>query len=128
MVAPPSLLGPLHIPTQKWSEVSMDFITVLPTSKGKDSIFVIIDRLTKYAHFISISSKSKASQVAYSYVKSIFKFHGFPKVFVSDRDPKFTNNFWKELFHRNILDPPTDEEDATIPLSIRETSPMNIHT
>ena len=78
----------------------MDFIIDLPTSEGKDSIFVVVDRLKKYAHFISISSKSKASQVTDTYVKNIFKLHGFPKVIVSDRDPKFTNNFWKELFHQ----------------------------
>jgi hypothetical protein len=76
----------------------MDFITGLPTSEGKDVIFVIVDRLTKYAHFVGISSKAKASQVIDSYVKNIFKLHGFPKVIVSDRDPKFTSNFWKELF------------------------------
>ena len=100
MVAPPSLLQPLHIPTQKWSEVSMDFISGLPTSEGKDSIFVFIEILTKYVHFISISSKSKAIQVAYSYAKNIFKINEFPKVIVSDRDSKFTNNFQKELFHQ----------------------------
>jgi hypothetical protein len=78
----------------------MEFITGLPTSEGKYVIFVIVDRLTKYAHFVGISSKSKASQVVDSYVKNIFKLHGFPKVIVSDRDPKFTSNFWKELFHQ----------------------------
>jgi hypothetical protein len=77
----------------------MDFITGLPTSEGKDAIFVIIDRLTKYAHFVEISSKAKASQVVDSYVKNIFKLHGFPKVIISDRDPTFISNFWKELFH-----------------------------
>ena len=86
-MAPPSLLQPLHIPTQKWSEVSMDFITNLPTSKGNDSIFVFFGRLTKYAYLISISSKEKTSQVADSYVKNIFKLHGFPNVIVSDMDP-----------------------------------------
>ena len=97
---PLGLLQPFHIPTQKWSEVSMDFITDLRTSKGNDSIFVVIDTLTKNTHFISISSKSKALQVTDSYVKNIFKLHGFPNVIVSDRDPKFTSNFWKEWFHQ----------------------------
>ena len=78
----------------------MDFIVGLPTSEGKDSIFVVVDKLTKYAHFIRISSKAKVIQVADSYVKSIFKLHRFPKVIVSDRDPEFTSNFWKELFHQ----------------------------
>ena len=83
MVSPLGLLQPLHILAQKWFEVSMDFITSLLTSEGKDSIFVFVDILTKYAHFISISSEAKASQVIYSYVKNIFKLHGFPKVIIS---------------------------------------------
>ena len=75
-VAPPGLLQTLHIPAQKWFEVSMDFITGIPSSEGKDCIFVVINILTKYVHFIIISSKEKASQIADSYVKNIFKLHG----------------------------------------------------
>ena len=66
------LLQSLHIPAQKWYEISMDSIAGLPRSGGKDSIFVVVDILTKYAHFISISSKAKESQVVDSYVKNIF--------------------------------------------------------
>ena len=73
----------------------MDFITGLPTSEGKDSIFVVIDRLKKYFHFIIISSEGKSCQFVDSYVKNIFNLHGFPKVTVSDKDPKITNKFWK---------------------------------
>jgi len=76
----------------------MEFITGLPTYEGKDAIFVIVYLLNKHAHFVGISSKEKASQVADSYVKKKIKLHGFSKVIVSDRDPKFTNNFWNELF------------------------------
>jgi hypothetical protein len=50
------LLQPLHIPNQRWEEISMDFITGLPKSEGKDAIFVVVDRLTKYAHFCGIQS------------------------------------------------------------------------
>jgi hypothetical protein len=57
----------------------MEFITGLPTSEGKDVVFVIINRLTKYAHFFGISSKAKSIQVIDSYVKNIFKRYGFPK-------------------------------------------------
>jgi len=71
----------------------MDFITGLPTSEGKDSIFIIVDRLTKYAHFIAISLKEKVIQFVDSYLKNIFKLHVFRKVIVSDRDPKFTSKF-----------------------------------
>ena len=61
--------------------------------EGKGNIFVIIDRLTKYAHFCGISSKDKPIRVIDNYGKNIFKIHEFPKVIVIDRDPKFTNNF-----------------------------------
>jgi hypothetical protein len=88
-----SLLQVFFNPFMFQSEISMDFITSLPTSEGKDVIFVIVDRITKYAHFVGISLKSKATQVIDSYFKSIFKIHGFPKVIVSERDPKFTRNF-----------------------------------
>ena len=93
IVDPLGILQPPHILAQKWSEVSMDFITDLPTSEGKDIVFAVIERLTKHAHLISISSKEKTNQVANIYVNNIFKFHGFPKVIVSDRGPKFTSEF-----------------------------------
>jgi hypothetical protein len=60
----PGLLQPLSIPSQRWEEVSMDFITGLPKSKGKSVIMVIVDRLTKYAHFFALSHPFKASTVA----------------------------------------------------------------
>jgi hypothetical protein len=92
------LLQPLHIPNQIWEEISMDFITGLPKSEGKDAIFVVMDRLTKYAHFCGIQSTYTTSQVVEVFMKEIHRLHGFPKVIVSDRDPKFTRNFWKELW------------------------------
>ena len=65
----------------------------IPTSEGTDRIFVVVYRSTKYYDFIHISSKAKGSQFRNGYVKNIFKIHGFPKVIVSDMDPKFTNKF-----------------------------------
>ena len=53
-VMTPGLIHPLHIPDQKWEEISMDFIEGLPMSEGKDKIFVVVDRLTKYAHFMAV--------------------------------------------------------------------------
>lgn len=99
-ISPLGLLQPLHIPTKKWFEISMDIIMGLSASEGKDVVFVIVDHLTKYAHFLGISSKSSASQVIDNFVKIFFKLHGFPKVIVSDRDTKFTSNFSKELFRQ----------------------------
>ena len=75
----------------------MDFIEGLLMSKGKDTIFVVVDRLTKYAHFMGIKKIDSAKQIAEVFCKNIYKLHGFPKIIVSDRDAKFTSNFWKEF-------------------------------
>jgi len=92
------LLQPLSIPSQRWEEVSMDFITGLPKSEGKSVIMVVVDRLTKYAHFCALSHPFKASIVSSAFMETIQKLHGNPKIIVSDRDPIFTGNFWTGLF------------------------------
>jgi hypothetical protein len=94
----PGILQPLSIPSQRWEEVSMDFITGLPKSEGKSVIMVIVDRLTKYAHFCALSHPFKASTVATAFMETVQKLHGSPKIIVSDRDPIFTGHFWTELF------------------------------
>ena len=77
----------------------MDFITGLSmTWRQHDSIMVVIDKLTKAAHFIPVKSMHKTDDIARIFMKEIFKLHGFPKAIVSDRDFKFTSNFWKGLF------------------------------
>eukprot|EP01018_Ginkgo_biloba_P024719 Gb_03960 [translate_table: standard] len=98
MVKTPGLLQPLPIPYQRWEEVFVDFSTGLPNSQGKDAIFVVVDKLTKYAHFCRIQSNSKASEVAKIFLKEIHRLHGLSKVIISDCDPKFTSKFWTELF------------------------------
>ena len=75
----------------------MDFITGLPESEGKSVIMVVVDRLTKYAHFCALSHPFKASTVATTFMNRIQKLHGSPRVIVSYRDPIFTGNFWTEL-------------------------------
>ena len=94
----PGLLQPLSIPSQRWGEVLMDFITGLPKSEGKSVIMVVVDRLIKYAHFCALSHLFKASTISTAFVETIQKLHGNPKIIVSDRDPIFTGNFWIELF------------------------------
>jgi hypothetical protein len=90
----PGLLQPLSIPSQRWEEVSMDFITGLPKSEGKSVIMVIVYRLTKYAHFCALSHPFKSSTVATTFMETVQKLHGNPKIIVSDRDPIFTGHFW----------------------------------
>jgi hypothetical protein len=91
---PTGLLQPLHIPEHKWESVSMDFITGLPKTQGKDYIFVVVDRLTKFAHFFAISMDFNASQVANLFFREVFKLHGLPKNIVSDKDNRFMSIFW----------------------------------
>ena len=93
----PGLLHLLHIPTQNWEEISMDFIEGLPVSEGKDKIFVVVHRLTKYARLMGIKKIDSAKQIAKVFCKNIYKLHGFSKIIVSDKDAKFTSNFWKEF-------------------------------
>jgi IS30 family transposase len=95
---PAGLLQPLEIPTWKWDDISMDFIVGLPcTQKGNDSIWVIVDRLTKVAHFLPVKAKYSVSRLAELYVDNILKLHGAPRSIVSDRGPQFTAQFWKSL-------------------------------
>ena len=76
----------------------MDFVTGLPpTPKGFDGIWVIVDRLTKSAHFLPIRIKFDLERLAKLYVKEIVSHHGVPVSIVSDRDPRFTSNFWRSL-------------------------------
>ena len=79
----------------------MDFIMILPKSKKKnDSIFVVVDKLSKETCFIPVKSTYKALQIAGIFFKEIFKLHGIPKKIISDRDVKFIGNFWRSLFSR----------------------------
>jgi hypothetical protein len=92
-------LQPLPVPEWKWETISHDFITGFTgTQKHNDSIMVVIDKLSKYAHFIPINSNFKAINITEIIMKEIFRLHGIPKMVISDRDVKFTSTFWKELF------------------------------
>eukprot|EP00253_Pinus_taeda_P020204 PITA_20204 len=96
---PAGLLQPLPVPGWKWEIISMDFITGLPkTKRNNDSIFVIVDKLSKAAHFIPVQSTYRAAQIAHIFMQNVFKLHGLPKTIISDRDVKFTSAFWKTLF------------------------------
>ena len=91
---PAGLLHPLPIPEWKWETISMDFITGLPTStKHNDAIMVVVDKLSKSAHFIPIKSTCKAIDITQIFMKEVFRLHDMPKEIVSDRDTKFTSNF-----------------------------------
>ena len=91
-------LIPLPIPEWKWEKFSMDFITGFPkTQKGNDAIFVVIDRLSKVAHFLSIPESITASQLADLYVSRVVSLHGVPLEINSNRGSLFTSRFWQSF-------------------------------
>ncbi|GJV46329.1 putative nucleotidyltransferase, ribonuclease H [Tanacetum coccineum] len=96
-VASPGLLQPLPIPDTIFSEISMDFIGGLPKVNGKDIIFVVVDRLTKYSHFMMLGHPYSAKEVAQVFLDNVYKLHGCPSSIISDRDPIFLSSFWKEF-------------------------------
>ncbi|KAL0385909.1 UNVERIFIED_CONTAM: Transposon Ty3-I Gag-Pol polyprotein [Sesamum radiatum] len=100
--APAGKLHPLSIPEWKWEKITMDFVIGLPrTFRKHDAVWVIVDRLTKSAHFLPIRQNDSLDKLAELYVSEIVRLHGIPTSIVSDRDPRFTSHFWGSL-HRAL--------------------------
>jgi hypothetical protein len=96
---PYGLLQPLDIPEERWRRINVDFITKLPmTTKGNDTIITFIDGLTKRAHWVATTEKTlTAKKFAQLFVEHYFRLHGIPDDIVSDRDARFTSEFWEHL-------------------------------
>jgi hypothetical protein len=95
---PARTLQPLPIPSWKWEDISMDFITGLPrTLHGYNSIWVIVDWLTKSAHFFLVKNNYTMERYAEIYLTKVVCLHGVPKTIVSDRGSQFTAHFWESL-------------------------------
>ncbi|GJY99899.1 putative reverse transcriptase domain-containing protein [Tanacetum coccineum] len=95
---PSGLLQQPEIPVWKWEEIAMDFVTKLPrTSSGHDTIWVIMDRLTKSSHFLPMREDYKMERLARLYLNEIVARHGVPILIISDRDSRFTSRFWQSM-------------------------------
>ena len=95
---PAGKIQPLPIPVWKWYKITLDFVTrLLRTRRQHDAIWVIVDRLTKLAHFLKVSNDDPLDKLAQLYVEEIVRLHGVPISIVSDRDPRFTSIFWSSL-------------------------------
>ena len=95
---PSGLLQPIRIPEWKWDRITMDFVVGLPlTGRKHDSVWVVVDRLTKSAHFLPVRTDYSLDKLAELYIKEIVRLHGIPISIISDRDPRFTSRFWGKL-------------------------------
>jgi hypothetical protein len=94
---PTGLLLPLPIPQAVWTDIGLDFIEALPRVGGKSLILTVVDRFSKYCHFIPLAHPYSAESVAQAFFKEIVRLHGMPQSMVSDRDSVFTSTFWREL-------------------------------
>lgn len=94
----PGLLQPLPVPTAAWDVISMDFVEGLPQSSSANVVLVIIDKFTKFGHFIALKHPFSAQTLAKLFLDQVYRLHGMPTAIVSDRDKIFTSTFWQSLF------------------------------
>ncbi|GJP84837.1 hypothetical protein CLOP_g14887 [Closterium sp. NIES-67] len=98
---PTGLLQPLEPPQRPWQHVTMDFVTRLPAGpSGNDVVLVVVDRLTKMAHFAPCRTTITAEETARLFISTVVRLHGIPAAIISDRDPKFTSKFWHDTWAR----------------------------
>lgn len=100
----PGLLQPLEVPEGAWQVVTLDFFEGLPSSSNHNCILVIVDKFSKYAHFIRLKHPFSALEVAKVYMNEVYKLHGMPQAMISDRNRIFTSQLWKELFKLSRTD------------------------
>ena len=94
------ILQPIPLPERKWQQIMTDLVIDLPQSNGKTAIAVFVDRLSKMVHFALCPKEISAEKYAQLFINHVLKQRGQPEVIISDRDPRFTSSFWKELFQK----------------------------
>jgi hypothetical protein len=95
---PAGLLQPLPVSARVWADISIDFVEALPKVHGKSVLLTMVDRFSKYAHFIPLDHPYTASSIAREFFNDIVRLQSFPESIVSDRDPVFTGHVWRDLF------------------------------
>jgi hypothetical protein len=121
---PAGLLQPLPIPKGRWEDIAMDYVVQLPrTPRGHDAILVVVDRLTKRAHFIPTRTNVTAVETAQLFIDNVFRLHGLPRTIVTDRDARFMGNFWRSLF--SLLDVKLTPSTAFHPQTDGQTERTN---
>ena len=101
---PPGILQPLEVAEWKWEHVMMDFVTHLPrTPQGHDAVWVIVDRLTKSAHFLAVQMTFTLERFCWLYIREIVRLHGVPISIVSDKDPRFTAHFCRVSLQKVVI-------------------------
>ena len=129
------LLQPLPIPCQVWDDITMELIEGLPQSSGKSTILVVVDRLSKSAHFFALTHPYTAKMVAEKFVEGVVKLHGMPRSIITDRDPIFISHFWHEFFKMSgtqlkmssAYHPQTDGQSEVVNICVKQYLPCFLH-
>jgi hypothetical protein len=93
-------LFPLRVPPRPWHTVGLDYLTHLPVSNGFNVVLIVVDHLTRMAHFLPCTETVTAEVTATLFLQGVYRLHGLPRVMISDRDPKFVSGFWHTFWRR----------------------------